>query len=386
MSKDIIKRYKLKNGQTRYYFQLYLGIDPISEKPIKTTRRGFKTIKEAKLEIARLKVSFEAGTHTTLKKRMKFKEVYELWLPIYETTVKESTFQVQSDVIRLHILPHFGNLYVDRITTAYCQEQTNNWHSYYKKYSNVIGLTQRILEYARLNLKLINDNPMNDVVRPKKKQQLEEDVYEAPNYDKKQLNHFLSCVKQMEQQAFVVFRIIAFTGMREGEVCGLRWSDFDEVNQTLSVKRTVARGKGYKKIIQPPKSLAGNRTIALDDETVKILRNWKREQRKNMLAYGFNTNSPNQYIITNKENEFQYAQYPYALLKSARKKFEFDPITVHGLRHTHCTLSFQAGATLKEMQDRMGHEDEDMVLKIYLHVNQEAKAKIGNQFAAFLAQ
>lgn len=386
MSKDIIKPYKLKDGQKRYYFQLYLGLDPVTEKPIKTTRRGFKTIKEAKLDIARLKLSFEGGTHTTLKKRMKFEEVYNLWLPVYESTVKESTYQVQSDVIRLHILPYFGSLYVDRITTAYCQEQTNNWHSYYKKYSNLIGLTQRILEFARLNLKIINENPMKDVVRPVKQQALEEAVYKAPNYNREQLNHFMSCIEEMDRQTFVVFRIIAYTGMREGEVCGLRWSDFDEVNNTLSVKRTVARGKGYKKIIQPPKSRAGNRTITLDDETVKILRSWKLEQRRNMLVYGFNTNSPDQYIITNSSNEYQYAQYPYALLKSARKKFKFEPITVHGLRHTHCTLSFQAGATLKEMQDRMGHEDEDMVLKVYLHVNQEAKAKIGNKFAAYLAQ
>lgn len=381
----MIKEYSLKNGERRYKFQLYLGIDPVTGIKKKTTRRGFKTRKEANLEIARLKLNFEEGEYGTVKKRMTFNEVYELWLPIYETTVKESTFQMQSDVIRLHILPRFGRLYVERITTAYCQEQTNDWHSYYKKHPNLIGLTQRILEYARLNLKLIKENPMKDVIRPKRQRKLKEDVYEAPYYNKEQLNHFMSCVEQMDELTHVVFRIIAYTGMRQGEACGLRWNDFDEVNGTLSVRRTVSRGKNYQKNLQPTKTIAGERTIPIDQETANILKRWKINQRKDMLMRGHNTNTPDQFIITNDKNEFQYSQYPYARLKQIRKKFKIDPITVHGLRHTHCTLAFEAGATLKEVQDRMGHEDTDMVLEVYNHVNKKHKAELGNKFANYLS-
>lgn len=381
----MIKEYHLKNGSKRYQFHIYLGIDPLTGKEVRTTRRGFKNRKDAKLAIARLKLEFEAGDFGNAAKRMTFKEVFDVWLPTYETTVKESTFQVQSDVIRLHILPTFGDLFVDKLTTAFCQEQVNNWHRYYAKCANLIGLTQRILEYARINLKIINNNPMKDVIRPKKQRKLKEDVYEAPYYDAEQLNHFMSCVEQMDFQTHVVFRIIAYTGMRQGEVCGLRWTDFDEVNQTIAVKRTVARGKDYKKIIQPTKTISSERVIPLDDKTASILKHWKNEQRKLMLSVGYNTNTPDQYIITNDVNDFQYSQYPYARLKVIREKFPIAEITVHGLRHTHCTLLLEAGVPIKEVQDRLGHEDTDMVLEVYSHINKKNKKKIGNAFADFVA-
>lgn len=255
----------------------------------------------------------------------------------------------------------------------------------YKKVPNLIGLTQRILEFARTSLKLIKDNPMKDVVRPKRSNVLNDNKYRAPFYNAKQLQEFLDKVKEMDpQQSYVVFRIIAYTGMREGEVCGLKWIDFDEVNETLTVRRTVARGEDYKKIIQNPKTKAGTRIIALDSETASILKWWRNEQRKLMLYLGYNTNSPDQFIITNDKNEFQYAQYPYALLKKLRKKFDIPPITVHGLRHTHCTLLIEAGASIKEAQERMGHENTEMVLEVYTHVNQQRRNKLGNNFASLI--
>lgn len=380
-----LEEYTLKNGQTRYLIKGYVGTDPITGNEFHTSRRGFKTKREAKLAEKRLIIEFEENGSPIKHNMMTFQEVVELWLPIYETTVKESTFQTQFDVIRLHIAPRFGSISVDKINTVYCQEQVNDWYQNYVKYSNLIGLTQRILEYARLNLKLIKENPMKDVIRPMRKRKPNEKKFESSYFSKSELDHFMQCVEALnDPQTSILFRIIAYTGVREGEACGLRWSDFDEVNKALMIRRTVARGKNYQKNIQATKSQAGERTISLDDETVKQLKTWRNMQRELMLMFGFNTDSPDQYIITNEKNEYQYAQYPYARLKALRRKFDFGHITVHGLRHTHCTLLFEAGADLKEVQDRMGHESTDMVQEIYRHVNKEKKSELGNKFADFM--
>lgn len=381
----MIKEYKLKDGTIRYMYSGYYGTDPLSGKKIITKKRGFKTRKQAELAEARFRVQLDKDNYRIIKKdKFTFAEVLDLWLPVYETTVKESTFQIQSDVIRLHISPKFGHLLVDKITTAYCQEQVNYWFNHYSKYSNFISLTTRILEYARLNLRTIQENPMKDIIRPKPKQKLKEEVYEAPYYDSEQLNHFMTCAETMSSQEHIVFRLIAYTGMRQGEVCGLKWSDFDEVNHTLSVSRTVARGKDYKKILQTPKTTSGERIIPLDDTTVDLLKRWRMEQKQLMIMLGFNTNTTEQFIITNEKNEFQYSQYPYTVLKKIRKKFNIDEITVHGLRHTHCCLLIEAGVPLKEVQDRLGHEDMNMILSVYNHVNKKKKQTIGNTFADFI--
>lgn len=380
-----IKQYTDKKGKTLYQVKGYIGTDPVTGKKTSITRRGFKTKKDAENTFMRLKVNFGKEDTTTKKKAMTFEEVFKLWLPIYETTVKESTYQVQKNFVEKHILPHFADSYVDKITTVDCQTAVNSWFETIAKYPNAIGLTNRILEYARLQLKLIDENPMDDIIKPKKTRKINAKKYEAPYYNSEQLNHFLNCVKALNNpQEFIMFRLLAYTGMRQGEVCGLKWSDFDEVNGSIKVQRTVARGKDFKKIIQSPKSYAGERVISLDDETIRLLKDWRKTQRQTMLMFGYNTNSIDQYIITNEKNEFQYSAYPYAVLKKVRKNFDIDHITVHGLRHTHVFLLLEAGVPVKEVQSRLGHENTDMIFQVYDHVNKQKECEVGDIFADFV--
>ncbi|WP_275452488.1 tyrosine-type recombinase/integrase [Enterococcus cecorum] len=63
---------------------------------------------------------------------------------------------------------------------------------------------------------------------------------------------------------------------------------------------------------------------------------------------------------------------------------EIREITIHGFRHTHCSLLFEAGATLKEVQDRLGHANSDITLKIYTHVTTEAKRETANKLVLYL--
>lgn len=85
-----IKPYE-KNGKTFYMFQLYIGTDPLTGKVRKTTRRGFKTKKEAQLELARLQLEIDKGTYVRPPAET-YREVYDLWVVQYENTVEESTF------------------------------------------------------------------------------------------------------------------------------------------------------------------------------------------------------------------------------------------------------------------------------------------------------
>ncbi len=72
------------------------------------------------------------------------------------------------------------------------------------------------------------------------------------------------------------------------------------------------------------------------------------------------------------------------LPNSVKENKEIREITIHGFRHTHCSLLFEAGATLKEVQDRLGHANSDITLKIYTHVTTEAKRETANKLALYL--
>lgn len=74
-----------------------------------------------------------------------------------------------------------------------------------------------------------------------------------------------------------------------------------------------------------------------------------------------------------------------AWLKLVLDKYNLESITTHGLRHTHCSLLFEAGATIKEFQYRLGHKDVKTTLDVYAHVTKKAKAETIDKFEKYLS-
>ena len=102
-------------------FVAYLGTDPITGKQKRTTRRGFKTEREAK--IAEAKLQTEVSQNGFLNNDITtFKEVYELWLEQYQNTVRESTYQRVLTLFDTAILEHFQDVPIKKITVPYCQK------------------------------------------------------------------------------------------------------------------------------------------------------------------------------------------------------------------------------------------------------------------------
>ncbi|MBF6625732.1 site-specific integrase [Aerococcaceae bacterium zg-BR9] len=380
----MIKEYYLKDGSKRYMFQLYLGVDPLTGKKRRTTRRNFKTKKEASIELARLKVQIEEQGLPTKKQRMKFQEVFDLWKVDFEQTVKESTYYFQMRAFRLHILPKIGNVYIDALTPQRCQKLINEWCSYYKKYSSLISLTNRVLNYA-IALGLINDNPMMKTIRPKRRKKIDEQPYTSPFYDLEQLKTFLDYVRtNYDNQTYLMFHLLAYTGMRKGELLALRWCDFDELHSNITINQTLSKNKDGKEIFQTPKTTASNRTIALDNVTTKLLTAWRTEQKEKLFKYGYNTMNKKQLIFTNLKNQCFYSEYVNYTLSKILKANDLPHITVHGFRHTHCSLLFESGATLKQVQDRLGHTDIKTTMDIYNHVTPKQQDETAELFANFV--
>lgn len=381
-----IKSYKLKNGETRYEFPAYLGIDPLTGKQKRTMKRGFKTRKEAELALARIKLDVASGTYKQ-ERAETYGELYDLWMVQYENTVEESTFVKTTGLFKNHILPSMGTYKIEKITIDICQKHVNEWAGKLKKFRTVKAYAAKVLDFA-VKRGFLQTNPFTHVEAPvnvTKKRIVEEDAEEAENfYTREQLIHFLNCLEQESNyKAYALFRLLAFSGMRKGEALALTWNDLNFTTNELRINKALSRGKDNQLYVKTTKTGVA-RTIKMDDKTMAIMKDWKKQQKQDYLVLGFNTMQPKQLVFSNEVNEYLQPTKTRKWILHIQKKYKLGIITTHGLRHTHCSLLFEAGASLKEVQDRLGHSDVQTTMNIYAHVTKKAKEEAIQKFASYL--
>lgn len=372
----MIKKYLTKDGETRYMLQAYLGVDPFTGKQKRTTRRGFKTQKEAKKAERELLLSVEENGFADHSSKPTFKEVANLWLESYETTVKPTTYQNTKNYLNAIIEHHFKDIRIESVSVAKMQKIVIELSKKYVTYLNYLSIINRVFKYA-VHLDIIQTNPVDRIIRPKQQKPRKEKIA----LTKKELNKFLTLAKKDARPVlYTAWHTLAYTGLRRGELLGLEWSDVDFKNKTISVSKTLVTING-KLSTQSPKTKRSARTISLDDSTVQILKDWKLEQKKLFFKYGVKSKD---IVITNtKGGCFDFAHFRdelrYFLGKHKLKQF-----SVHSLRHTHASLLFEAGIEPKTISDRLGHSNIQTTLDMYTHLNDKQRSDVADRLLKFL--
>lgn len=371
-----------KNGKKFYKFQIYVGTDPLTGKRTKTTRSGFATKKEAQLALSRLQLEIERGDFRK-KSVDTFNDIYVLWIEQYKNTVEASTFVKTTGIFKNHILPSMGNYKIEKVNVQTCQKHINEWFKKLKKYRTVKSYASKVFDYA-VTLGIITDNPMKRVTMPKSLDVPNED--ESINYyTKEQLIHFLKCLEnENNYKSYALFRLLSFSGMRKGEALALQWNDLNFKDEEIRINKALARGEDNQLYVKTTKTKGSIRTIKMDKVTMDILDVWKRQQKQDYLKLGINTLKPNQLVFSNERNEYLQPTKTRKWIVQVQEKYNIEKITTHGLRHTHCSLLFEAGATIKEVQDRLGHTDVQTTMNIYTHVTEKAKEAAAEKFAKYM--
>lgn len=380
----MIKEYTLKNGTVRYMYTGYYGTDPLTGKKVITKKRGFKTRKQAEIAEAKFKLHLDDnGYHENSNKKIKFSELTEDWLELYKTTIKGSSYNIQVEVVKNHVLPYFGDMYLDKIQLNHCQKYANKQANKLVKYHNSVNLAYRILQYA-VHLGYIKENPASNIIRPK----ANKSKYVAKWWTKEELNEFMTCLDGSPYDTNVTtqLRLLAYTGMRKGEALALLWKDIDFDNNLISITKTVGRTKrGYEVEGDGTKTEAGNRVISVDSNTMLALKKHRLEQQKALLMLGLKHKGDEQLVFSSEKNELLYSDFINYYMNKIIKDNKLKHITVHQLRHTHISILFEMGTPIKEVQDRVGHEDYKTTMNIYNHINKDKKDETAINFADFLA-
>ena len=390
-----ITEYKKKNGTIVYRANVYLGVDKLTGKKARTTVTA-NTKKGIKIKAREAVNAFASNGYTVKDKPTitTYEELVKVWWDSYKNTVKPNTRQSMDGLVRVHLLPVFSDYKLDKLTTPILQQQVNKWADKANKgekgafanYSLLHNMNKRILKYG-VAIQVIQYNPANDVIVPRKQQKEKSTVKYLDNKELKQFLNYLDTLDQSNYENLfdvVLYKTLLATGCRISEALALEWSDIDFTNNTININKTLALNTDKKVVVQTPKSKSSIRNISIDNQTANILKRWKLNQKERFLMVGTRVKKQQPCFTDDITNSYLYLNFMNANLKRICKKHEFKEIKVHGFRHTHCSLLFESGITIQEVQERLGHSDLKTTMSIYAHVTEKQKEEVGKKFAKYV--
>lgn len=204
------------------------------------------------------------------------------------------------------------------------------------------------------------------------------------------MNQYLTVAKDFRLEAYTLFYVLAYTGLRKGEALTLEWRDIDFLHRTLTVCRTLSKGLNDRNIIQTPKTSNSARTIVLTSDTVRVLKEWQREQRKSENVISLNSNVDEDRFVFNGTYNRYPANLPLSVTCVANwnsliaKKAKLKHIRVHDFRHTHASLLFDSGASMKDVKERLGHASIRTTMDIYTHLPKKRRETTMNRFSQYM--
>ena len=371
-----ITEYKKKDGSVVYRSSVYLGIDTVTGKKVKTTISD-RTKNRLKSKAIQAKVEFEKNGSTVIKavNVNTYQELTELWLENYCHTVKHSTLIGVKNNIKKYLLPAFGDYKLDKLTPPIIQHQVNQWAidynqlgKGYQQYNQLHALNKRILSYA-VSLQVISSNPARDIIVPRRKPK---EGQKLKYLDDDNLKKFLDYLDQLPNtyknfSDTVLYKTLLATGLRIRECLALKWSDIDLQNGSISVTKTL----NTLKEITSPKSKSSIREIALDTKTVLMLRLYKARQSQIGREIGMTFEK----VFSDTFDNYREAGALRFRLEKHLKLAGCPRLSFHAFRHTHASLLLNAGLPYKEIQTRLGHSKISMTMDIYSHLSKDNEKK-----------
>jgi integrase len=355
-----------KRGST-YTYWLDIGRDPATGKRRQRTKGGFRTKRECQAALNEAIAAVQGGTFVEPSKRTVRSFLLEEWLPAVQVAnLRPGTWENYRIHVQAHIVPALGTVERQRLSPA----QLNAFYRYLLAEAGKLG--QGLAPKTVRNIHNILHRALKDAVRwgylvrnvaeaadPPKGKSAEMRVW-SPD----QLRAFLEHVREDHLYAF--WLLIATTGMRRGELAGLRWADVDLDAGRLSVRqpRVVVANQPQA---SEPKTTRGRRSLALDPVTVSALRRHRARQLEHKLAVGARYQDSGLVFTWLDGSPIHPLRFSRSFEQHARRA-GLPKIRLHDLRHSYASAALAAGVPAKVISERLGHATIAVTMDIYSHV------------------
>lgn len=358
MSRHHVRKREGKNGIT-WYATVELSRDPTTGKRRQKHVSG-PTRKACEAEIARLIDRDERGEVTTAA-RISVADYLEQWLAAVKKTIKPSTLANYRNKMETLVVPYIGHLQLGRLTPLHVQAlittlndrglSTTTVHHAYTIFST--SLNQAV------KWGLVTRNVCKAVDPPRKARP------EMKTWTREEVAAFLARSERDPLEAF--WRLALTTGMRRGELVGLRWIDVDLQRGVLAIRHTLVRGAGAEWVSSTPKSATGQRSIVLGADDIACLTRHRDRQRLASVP------NPGGYVFIGPNGKPIHHRRIGDRFEQLMAEAGVTRIRFHDCRHTCATLLLESGVHPKIVQERLGHSSIAMTLDRYSHVSESVQ-------------
>ena len=309
-------------------------------------------------------------------------EWLDTWLEHYaKPLMRATTYNNYETLIRLYIKPYVGEVKLNKLTTLQIQKLYNRLLTNGrfdrpeakdqpkglsgKTVRNIHTVIHSACEKAIME-RILAVNPTKGCRLPKK------DHTEMKVLPPEKLADFFREAK--ETGVFELYYLDLSTGLRRGELLGLKWSDIVFENRTLEVKRQIQRVNG---VIQEtaPKTRNAYRKILLPVEAVEILQQYREQQTLE-----------SEYVFSSPTGGIMEPDCARKMLKRVLERAGLDEMRFHDLRHTFATLALSSGVDVKTLSSMLGHYSAGFTLDTYAHVTAQMQEDAANKVGGFLQQ
>lgn len=299
---------------------------------------------------------------------MTFEEYEKIWEVKKSSFVKETTLSAYRLLINNHLIPIFGSMELqninNQIVTQFAFDKIDNGLSK-KTVQDIIIVLKMILKSAASEG--VIEMPIIEVKYPKKyeKQKEEIGVFSTNDYNK-----IIKYCKENINSYNLGILISSLTGMRIGEVCGLKWDDIDFNEGVIKVNRTMQRIYSYdiennnktRLIESDPKTHNSSREIPIVKDLMDVLKPLSKVYSKDSYVIGLNNNVVEPRVLRNNYNKLL-------------KKLKIKELKFHCLRHSFATRLLEKGVDVKTVSSILGHSDVTITMNLYVHPTNDNKKK-----------
>ena len=387
-SGSIRKREVTRNGKPYTYWEgrVTVDIDPITGKQVQRTITG-KTQKEVAQKMREIAVEVDQGTYKA-PSMLTVGDWLDIWMEEYLGSVKPRTVESYQCQIKNHIRPQLGPIKLEALSTHMIQHFYNGLTKSGlspKSVKIVHGVLHKALQQA-VAISYLRFNPSDVCVLPRVERK------ELHPLDDDAIHQFIETVKGHPHE--FLFLVTLFTGMRQGEVLGLKWEDVDFERGTVLVRRQLQKvmvqdkdrakngGKKYRYQFISVKNSRW-RKIA----PAPIVMHWLKRQRGKQAEWRLHAGpawEDTGLVFTNELGSHLMTHTVYHNFKRVVTDMGLPTVRFHDLRHSYAVAAIKSGDDIKTVQGNLGHATASFTLDVYGHVTDQMRRESAQRMEQYI--